>query len=201
MITVEKNGEKVGYARISDESQNLARQEVLMKHLRTNRIFVDVQSGKNAERPQLKLMLDYVRAGDIVVVESISRLARNTRDLLRIVDILKDKGVAFESQKEKIDTSTPAGEFMLTVFGAIAQLEREFLLARQAEGIAVAKAQGKYKGRQPVITNKKEFESIFKQWKSGGITAVRAMKLLDLSKATFYRRVKEYEGGNFEHFK
>jgi len=94
-------------------------------------------------------MLQVVRQGDTVIVESISRFARNTKDLLDLVEQLTSKGVEFVSQKEAIDTSTPAGKFMLTVFAAVAELEREYLLQRQREGIAQAKAQGKYAGRKP----------------------------------------------------
>ena len=85
-----------------------------------------------------------------VLVESISRFARNTKDLLELVEQLTAKGVEFISQKESIDTSTPTGKFMLTIFGAVAELEREYILQRQREGIAIAKEQGKYTGRKPV---------------------------------------------------
>lgn len=119
-----------------------------MKKLDVEKIFIDKISGKNMKRPMLKEMMDFVRSGDIVVVESISRFARNTRDLLELVDQLVAKGVQFVSMKEKIDTSTPSGKFMLTVFGAVAQLEHDYILQRQKEGIAIAKANGKYKGRK-----------------------------------------------------
>ena len=94
-------------------------------------------------------MLAFARAGDTIIVESISRFARNTRDLLELVEQLTAKGIEFVSKKEAIDTSTPTGKFMLTVFGAVAELERGYLLQRQKEGIAIAKQQGKYKGRKP----------------------------------------------------
>ena len=89
-------------------------------------------------------MLAFVRRGDTVIVESISRLARNTKDLLSIVDLLQSKGADFISQKEAIDTTTPQGKFMLTVFSAMAELERESILERQREGIALAKENGVY---------------------------------------------------------
>ena len=95
-------------------------------------------------------MMDYVRKGDTVVVESISRFARHTRDLLELVEKLTAKEVEFISQKEAIDTTNPTGKFMLTVFGAVAELEREYILQRQQEGIAIAKANGVYKGRKPI---------------------------------------------------
>lgn len=105
---------KVGYVRISTREQNTARQDVLMKNLEVEKIYTDKSSGKNTERPELRKMLDFVREGDSVTVESISRFARNTKDLLDLTATLKAKGVQFISKKESIDTSTPAGKFMLS---------------------------------------------------------------------------------------
>ena len=126
------------------------RQEALMKSLGVDEVYIDRISGKNTNRPELQKMMEYVRKGDTVIVESISRFARNTRDLLELVEQLTAKGVEFVSRKEAIDTTTPTGKFMLTVFGAVAELEREYILQRQREGIAIAKEQGKYKGRKPI---------------------------------------------------
>ena len=123
-----------------------------------------------------------------VIVESISRFARNTRDLLELVEQLAEKGVEFVSQKEAIDTTTPTGKFMLTVFGAVAELEREYILQRQREGIEIAKPQGKYKGRKPIFSP--DFDRVAAQWRRGELTAVQAMKRLNMSKATFYRKVR-----------
>ena len=123
-----------------------------------------------------------------VIVESISRFARNTRDLLELVEQLAAKGVEFVSQKEAIDTATPTGKFMLTVFGAVAELEREYILQRQREGIEIAKAQGKYRGRKPI--QRDQFDSIVLQWRNGQIPAVQAIRQLQISKSTFYRKVK-----------
>ena len=112
---------KIGYVRVSTQEQNTVRQEVLLSELGVDEIFIDKASGKNTQRPELKRMMDYVRQGDTVVVESISRFARNTRDLLELVEKLTEKQVEFISKKEAIDTSTPTGKFMLTVFGAVAE--------------------------------------------------------------------------------
>ena len=141
---------KIGYIRVSTQEQNTIRQEVLMKSLGVDEIYIDRMSGKNANRPELQKMMEYVRRGDTVIVESISRFARNTRDLLELVEKLSAKGVEFVSKKEAIDTTIPTGKFMLTVFGAVAELEREYILQRQREGIAIAKANGVYKGRKPI---------------------------------------------------
>lgn len=180
---------KVGYVRVSTAGQNTARQEVLMQQLEVEKVFIDRQSGKDTSRPELKRMMEFVRQGDTVVVESISRFARNTKDLLELVEQLTAKNVEFVSQKEALDTSTPSGRFVLTVFAALAQMERETILQRQAEGIAIAKAQGVYKGRKPL--ERPEFYSVVSDWRNGKISAVEAMGRLRLSKTTFYRKVRE----------
>lgn len=180
---------KIGYIRISTIDQNTARQELLMKELGVEQVYIDRMSGKNTDRPELKRMMNYVREGDVVIVESISRFARNTKDLLELVEKLTDKQVEFISKKEAIDTTTPTGKFMLTVFGAVAELEREYILQRQKEGIAVAKKNGVYKGRKPI--EHPRFNEIVNLWKQGKITAVEAMKRLDMRPSTFYRKVRE----------
>lgn len=187
---------KVGYVRVSTEEQNTARQEIIMEQLGVEKVFVDKMSGKNTDRPQLNAMLDFVREGDVVVVESISRFARSTRDLLNLVNGLNDKQVDFISQKESIDTKTPQGKFMLTVFAAMAELERDQILQRQKEGIAAAKAAGKYKGRKPIEVDKDFLKTVHTQWYKNEITTAHAIKLLGLSRNTFYRRMWEYEEEN-----
>ena len=124
---------KIGYIRVSTQEQNTMRQEVLMQELGVDEVYIDRLSGKNTDRPELKKMMDYVRKGDTVIVESISRFARNTRDLLELIEKLSEKGVEFVSRKEAIDTTTPTGKFMLTVFGAVAELEREYILHRHRQ--------------------------------------------------------------------
>jgi len=180
---------KIGYVRVSTAEQNTMRQEVLLKELGVDEIFIDKASGKNTDRPELKRLLTYVRQGDTVIVESISRFARNTRDLLELIEQLAVKHVEFISKKESIDTTTPTGKFMLTIFGAVAELEREYILQRQSEGIALAKAQGKYKGRKPI--HHPEFDRVVSRWKSGSITAVEAMRRLNMKPSTFYRKVRK----------
>lgn len=186
---------KVGYVRVSTEDQNTIRQEVLMQELEVEKIFIDKASGKNTARRELQSMLNFVREGDTVIVESYSRLARSTKDLLDIVETLKYKGVEFISKKESIDTTTPAGRLMLTIFAGLYQFERESMLERQAEGIREAKKAGKYKGRKPIDVDASKFKTLYTEWKDGKITAVAMQKQLNLTAPTFYRRVKEYEGG------
>ena len=161
-----------------------------MQELGVDEVYIDRLSGKNTDRPELKKMMDYVRKGDTVIVESISRFARNTRDLLELIEKLSEKGVEFVSRKEAIDTTTPTGKFMLTVFGAVAELEREYILQRQREGISIAKSQGKYTGRKPI--ERSNFDAVEKLWRAGTISAAEAMRRLDMSRSTFYRKVRQH---------
>ena len=192
MIGREDTKMKVGYVRVSIDEQNTACQEGIMEQLGVEKVFIDKMSNKSTERPQLKEMLAFVREGDTLVIESFSRLAHSTKDLLVIVEELEKKNVRFISQKENIDTSTLNGKFMLTVFEALAQLERETMLARQREGIESAKAEGKYKGRKPVDVDEEKFRLLYNDWQNGKSTPKIMMNELGLKPATFWRRVKEY---------
>lgn len=182
---------KIGYVRCSTVEQNETRQLKMMEEQHVEKLFIDKASGKNTDRNAFKEMMMFIRTGDIVVVESISRIARNTRDLLSIVSELTEKSVEFISLKENIDTTTPQGRFMLTVFGALAELERENILERQREGIEIAKSEGKYKGRKPIDVDEQRFKAVCKKWRAGEITATSAMKELGLKPNTFYRRVNK----------
>ena len=183
---------KIGYIRVSTQDQETARQEELMKSIGTDRIFCEKISGKNTDRPEYQKMMEYVREGDVLYIESISRLSRSVRDLLKIVDTLTEKGVEIVSAKEKIDTSTPQGRFVLSVFAALSELEREQTLERQREGIAIAKANGKYKGRKPVRYDNEQFDRLFGQWADGKITAKEFQNRMKISHTTFYRRIREH---------
>lgn len=180
---------RVGYCRVSTTEQNTARQEVLMERLGVDKIFIDKCSGKNTDRPALKELLGFIREGDTVVVESISRLARNTRDLLSLVDKFTELGVEFISQKENINTDTAQGRFVICLFSALAELERENILQRQREGIEIAKAHGKYRGRKPIECA--NFEAVYSDVCRGEISNKRAWESLGLSKSSWYRRVRE----------
>ena len=139
---------RVGYVRVFTVEQSEERQIVELKeNANVEKFFVDKVSSKSAKRPKFDEMMNFLREGDELIVSEISRLARSTTDLLNIVDSLTKKDVKVLSLKEQLDTSTPQGRFMLTIFGAIAEFERELILQRQREGIAIAKAAGKYKGR------------------------------------------------------
>ncbi|AUZ76280.1 MULTISPECIES: recombinase family protein [Aeromonas] len=142
----------VGYARVSTGGQSL---EVQLRALaECNKVFQEKVSGASDDRPQLALLLDYVKEGDVVMVTKLDRLARNTRHLLEISEFLQHKQVALRILNLGIDTSTPTGKLMLTMIGAIATFERELMLERQAEGIELAKRRGVYKGRKPTAMAK-----------------------------------------------
>lgn len=183
---------KIGYVRVSTLDQKTDRQEVALLELGIQKFFIEKISGKDTNRPELKKMLAYVREGDALYIESISRLARSTRDLLSIVQQLQEKKVELVSLKENIDTSTPQGRFVLTIFGALSELERESTMQRQREGIEIARLKGKKFGR-PKLEMPKEWDKVIALWKNGEITAVNAMSKLNMNRGTFYRRVKEME--------
>ena len=182
---------KVGYVRTSTREQNTARQDVLMEKLGVEKVYTDKLSGKNTERPELQKMMDFVREGDVVVVESFSRFARNLRDLLDLTETLERKGVQFISQKERIDTNGPAGRLILQIFGALAEFERETILERQAEGIAVAKAEGRMTGRPKKAVD--TFEDVYRDYEDKKISASEGARRLGIARSTWYRKVQEYE--------
>lgn len=185
----EKKVQNVAYIRVSTEEQNYESQMEAMKDLEFAKVFTEKRSAKDTNRPELQNMLDYVREGDTVYVKDFSRLARSTKDLLNIIDILETKEVKLISIKEKLDTSTPAGKLMVTMLGAIYEFERANLLERQKDGIAVAKKEGKYKGRKK-IQKPDNWQEVYSDWSCRKITAKKACELLKLKTNTFYNFVK-----------
>ena len=190
---------RIAYIRVSTKEQKTGRQYELLRerNIVPDKIYEEKVSGKNTDRPELKAMLAYVREGDTVYIESISRLARNTRDFLNLVEYLQGKQVDLVSLKESIDTATPTGKFMLSVFAALYQLERENTLQRQREGINLVledRRNGKSRpyGRPPAVLSE-TFAVNYKLWKGGKLTAVEFMKKENLPRTTFYRLVKRYE--------
>lgn len=183
-------GFNFAYIRVSTEEQNYESQMEAMKDLKFAKVFTEKRSAKDTNRPELQNMLDYVREGDTVYVKDFSRLARSTKDLLNIIDILENKKVKLISIKEKLDTSTPAGKLMVTMLGAIYEFERANLLERQKDCIAVAKKEGKYKGRKK-IQKPDNWQEVYSDWSCRKITAKKACELLKLKTNTFYNFVKE----------
>ena len=180
---------RVAYVRVSTAEQNEARQVEALKGFNIEKWYIEKVSGKDTKRKQLKLLLDYVREDDEVYVMDFSRISRNVQDLLEIVDLLNGKKVKLVSLKENLDTSTATGKLMLTLIGAIAEFERQNILERQREGIAIAKREGKYKGRKALSLD--NWDEVYTAWKNEEITAVAAAKALGISRGTFYNRVKQ----------
>ena len=187
----------IAYIRVSTKEQNTGRQheDFNARGIVLDKVFEEKVSGKNTDRPQLQAMLAYLREGDTLYVESFSRLARSTRDLLNIVNTLTEKGVSFVSLKENVDTTTSQGKFMLTVFAGLYELERDNILERQREGIDLALKEGRPYGR-PSATLSDTFSKNYQLWKQGELKAVDFMKRENIPKSTFYKLVKRYENEN-----
>lgn len=183
-------GQIVGYARVSTIEQNEQRQIETLKNYGCDKIFLDKVSGKDKNRPQLQAMFDYVREGDTVIVSEYSRLARSTKDLLEIIQELQMVNVTVKSDKEKLDTSTPQGKLMLTIFAGLAEFEREIMLQRQREGIAIAKAKGKYKGRTPV-KKPDNWTELYNQYMNRQFSLTKLASMCSCSRSTAWRWVKE----------
>lgn len=184
----------IGYVRVSSVDQHEDRQLVTMKKYKVERVFQEKVSAKDTNRPELQAMLDYVREGDTVVVHDFSRLARSTKDLLAIVELLESKNVTLISAKESVDSSTPTGKLMLTMIGAINEFERANLLERQREGIAIAKENGKYKGRKATQIDDK-FKLHYNRYLAREINKTQLAKELGVSRPTLDKLIKEHKEG------
>lgn len=186
---------KYAYVRVSTVEQNEERQiEGLEKH-GIDKWFIEKVSGKDTNRTELQAMLDVAKAGDTIYVHDFSRLARSTKDLLAIVEMLTEREINLVSNKENIDTSTPAGKLMLTVLAAIYEFERTNMLERQAEGIEIAKRENKYAncGRKKTeVTD--EYEQLIRQYVDGKITKVQLAVMMNVSRPTLNRILNEYGG-------
>jgi DNA invertase Pin-like site-specific DNA recombinase len=181
---------KLGYIRVSTAEQNYERQLNNLEQYGIDKYFTEKVSAKDANRPELQNLIDWARDGDSIYVDDFSRLARNTRDLLEIVERLEAKGVQLISNKERLDTSTPTGKLMLTVMGAIATFERTIMLERQKEGVAIAKTAGKYKGRQAIqVRNVAEH---YGRYMRREITKPKLAAELGISRNTLDRLFNEY---------
>lgn len=181
-------GEMIGYARTSTAEQEagLEAQERDLKAAGCARVYAERVSSI-AARPQLEAALDYLRAGDVLVVAKPDRLARSVADLLKIVEQLEAKDAALRVLSmggQEVDTRTPTGRLMLTMLGAIAEFERGLMLERQREGIAKAKAEGKYQGRVP--TAQRQAADVLRL-KAEGVRPVDIARRLGIGRASVYR--------------
>ena len=182
---------RVAYVRVSTVDQNEERQLESLKKYDIEKWYCEKVSAKDTNRPKLQEMLDFVREGDQVYIHDFSRLARSTKDLLEIVELLKEKGVSLISTKESFDTSTATGKLMLTVIGAIVEFERQNLLERQKEGIEIAKREGKFKGRQVKAIDEKVFLAAYDRYSSREINKGEFAELLNISRPTLDKLLKE----------
>ena len=185
---------RYGYARTSTTEQNPERQRVALQEEDCEELFVDQCSGKNAERPQLQLMMSKLRAGDTVVVKSVDRLARNTKDLLALLDEAKNKGaqVRFIDNRLTFDDS-PTSNFMITMLGAVGELERSFIRQRQSEGIEIAKSNNVYKGRPVSKKTDAAKVKLAEKLARGVFTDKEIYESVIVSRASFYRIKKEIQ--------
>lgn len=182
----------IGYVRVSTAEQNEARQIEGLSKYKIEKWFSEKVSAKDTNRPKLKEMLDFVREGDTIHIHDFSRLARSTCDLLDIVERLNAKGVHLVSNKENIDTSTPTGKLMLTMIGAINEFERVNLLERQREGIAIAKRDGKYKGRKPIKIDTDAFAIQYNKYRERLINKTEMSHALNVSRPTLDKLINQY---------
>lgn len=183
----------IAYVRVSTAEQNEQRQVEALKRYDIDKWFIDKCSGKDTYRLQFKEMAEFVREGDTVYVMDWSRLSRSTVDLLKIIDSMSKHNIKLVSIKENFDTSTSTGRLMLSLIAAINEFERQNLLERQREGIAIAKAQGKYQGRKPVKRDDKLVLDLIYAIKAKEITVTDAAKRLNVTRATVYNLIARYE--------
>ena len=181
----------LAYVRVSTAEQNDQRQREALEKYNIDKWFEEKVSAKDKKRKKLQAMLDYCREGDTIYVHDFSRLARSTKDLLEIVEFIKEKGVHLVSNKENIDSSTPNGKLMLTMIGAIYEFERENLLERQREGIAIAKREGKYKGGQVKKIDDALFEKHYAKYKERIINKKQLAEALEISRPTLDKILRE----------
>lgn len=182
---------KAAYVRVSTAEQNEARQREALAVRGIDKWFIEKASGKNTDRPEFQKMLDWVREGDTIYIHDLSRIARSTKDLLDLLDVLREKGVALVSDKESIDTSTATGKLLVTMVAAINEFERANLLERQREGIAIAKREGKYKGRKAVTVP--DLPRHYERYQRREVSKAALARELGISRPTLDRLFSNYD--------
>ncbi len=188
-------GALIGYARVSTGSQRLDRQLHALTEAGCLRVFADKQSGRTADRPELGQALDYLRAGDVLVVPSLDRLGRSLQDLITIVAVLRGRGIGFRSLHEALDTTTPGGRLVFHVFAALAEFVRELIVEGTREGLAAARARGQRLGRPPAMTPEQilHARALLAQ---PDATVASIARLLGVSRSTVYKHIPEVRGSH-----
>jgi DNA invertase Pin-like site-specific DNA recombinase len=185
-------GQRIGYIRVSTLDQHVDRQ---LEGIEVDKTFIDKASGKDTKRPQLELLMGFVRTGDTVIVHSMDRLARNLDDLRRIVHTLTGRGVRIEFVKEHLSFTgddSPMASLLLSVMGAFAEFERALIHERQREGIALAKQRGAYKGRKKSLSQAVVAE--LRQRLTTGMSKAQVARELGISRQTLYQYLRGGEG-------
>lgn len=179
---------KIGYARVSTQDQNLDRQLDALKGAGCEKIFQEKITGTKKDRSELERLLEQVRKGDTIVIESLSRLSRSTKDLIQLMETFNQEGVNLYSMKENIDTTGATGKLIFKIFGALVEFERDLISERTKEGLASARARGRKGGRPKKTGNK--IEVAIKMYQSKEYTVKEIEEATGVSKATLYRRLK-----------
>jgi DNA invertase Pin-like site-specific DNA recombinase len=195
MMMAAKGGKRIGYIRVSSVDQNTDRQTEALAELSIDKTFVDKVSGRDTNRPQLKAALDYMRDGDVLVVHSMDRLARNMRDLQNLIADLNARNIAVEFVKEHLTFTgedSPMSKLMLSILGGVAEFERAIIRERQREGIQIAKAKGVYRGRKRALTSD-QAASLRDRAKSEKKAALA--REFGISRETLYQYLASYPGG------
>lgn len=180
---------KFGYARVSTEEQNLNRQIDALREYGVDELLTEKMTGTKKDRPELSRLLDKVRTGDTIVVESLSRLGRSTKDLLALVEQFDRQGIIFVSLKESIDISTPTGKLLLTVLSALCQFERDLTVQRTNEGLQAARARGRKGGRPP--KDKKTIAKALKLYDAQTHSVAEICEICSISQGTLYKAINE----------
>jgi DNA invertase Pin-like site-specific DNA recombinase len=180
---------KFGYARVSTDAQSLDRQIDALKNYGVDELLTEKMTGTKRSRPELDRLIDKMRAGDTVVIESLSRLGRSTKDLLALVELFNERGVVLVSLKENIDISTPTGKLLVTVLSALCQFERDLTVQRTNEGLTAARARGRKGGRPPV--DKKAIEKALKMYDTKAASVSEICEFCHISQGTLYKAINE----------
>lgn len=189
----------IAYIRVSTIDQNEQRQIELLKNYDIDKSFIEKASGKDKNRPQLQAMLEYIRPGDIIITESMSRLSRSTTDLQELIDLILPKKVEVKFIKEQLHLKCTAkgkldatSQLFVSLMSSISQFERNISKERQAEGIKIAKSNGKYKGRQAIKID----EVILQKWIAKELTTKYVLETLNISRQTLYNKARQFKEQN-----
>jgi len=180
----------IGYARVSRDDQDLSMQIDALEKAGCDRIYKEAVTGALANRPQLDACLDYIRAGDTLVVWRLDRLGRRAAALVALLEGFRNEGIGFRSLTEGVDFTTPLGKMCLTMMAAVAEMERDILRERTIAGLAAAKARGRKGGRRPVMTPEKA-SAARKMLDSGEYTVKQVAQIIGVGRATVYDHLRE----------